>query len=91
MENKTADIIQETRKLHVKKKSGIIPDQTQTSNKQFQPPQPLLQTDVEIQLKASRDVRWQPGVPNQTIINMEIGTCFYIHQIQNWFWLVIII
>ncbi|XP_023760035.1 uncharacterized protein LOC111908442 [Lactuca sativa] len=56
VENKTADIIQETRKLHVKKKSGIIPDQTQTSNKQFQPPQPLLQTDVEIQLKASRDV-----------------------------------
>ncbi|CAH1447062.1 unnamed protein product [Lactuca virosa] len=60
VENKTADIIQETRKLHVKKKSGIIPDQTQTltqtSNKQLQPPQPLPQTDVEIQLKASRDV-----------------------------------
>ncbi|CAH1447063.1 unnamed protein product [Lactuca virosa] len=63
VENKTADIIQETRKLHVKKKSGIIPDQTQTltqtSNKQLQPPQPLPQTDVEIQLKASRDVRFQ--------------------------------
>ncbi|KAI3749777.1 hypothetical protein L2E82_20393 [Cichorium intybus] len=49
VENRTADIIQETRKLHIKKKekSGI-PDPSSNTNQ--------LQTDVEIQLKASRDV-----------------------------------
>lgn len=67
MENRTADIIQETRKLHIKKKSGVPETQTTSSNvginKQFQQlrvqTQPQTETDIAIQLKASRDVRFQ--------------------------------
>nr|XP_043622851.1 uncharacterized protein LOC122594465 [Erigeron canadensis] len=63
VENRTADIIQETRKLHIKKKTGI-PDETPNSNvgtsRQLSQmrthTQPQIQTDTEIQLKASRDV-----------------------------------
>ncbi|XP_022947358.1 uncharacterized protein LOC111451244 [Cucurbita moschata] len=62
VENKTADIIQETRK-HIKKKSGGSVAQYQTSNSGFnmhsqtQPqPQTQMQTGIELQLKASRDV-----------------------------------
>ena len=65
VENKTADIIQETRK-HIKKKSGGSVAQYQTPNSgsnmesQTQPPtQTQMQTGLELQLKASRDVRWQ--------------------------------
>lgn len=47
MENRTAGIIQETRKK-IKKKPSL------TRNQQF----PEIQADLEIQLKASRDVRW---------------------------------
>ncbi|XP_076940131.1 uncharacterized protein LOC143609189 [Bidens hawaiensis] len=63
VENRTADIIQETRKLHIKKKSGVPETQTTSTvgiNKQFQQlcvqTQPQTETDIEIQLKASRDV-----------------------------------
>ncbi|KAL9994798.1 hypothetical protein Hdeb2414_s0871g00956121 [Helianthus debilis subsp. tardiflorus] len=69
VENRTADIIQETRKLHIKKKSGLnVPETQSTSssvqiNKQLQQmrtqTQPQTQTDIEIQLKASRDVSFQ--------------------------------
>ncbi|XP_027091618.1 uncharacterized protein [Coffea arabica] len=64
VENRTADIIQETRKLQIRKKgSGSIPE-NQTSNTGSFRQQPLGQTHVqprthaelEIQLKASRDV-----------------------------------
>ncbi|KAL0537565.1 hypothetical protein IC582_026544 [Cucumis melo] len=62
VENKTADIIQETRK-HIKKKSGGSVAQYQTPNSgttmesQTQPPtQTQMQTGLELQLKASRDV-----------------------------------
>ncbi|KAK9054984.1 hypothetical protein SSX86_026063 [Deinandra increscens subsp. villosa] len=49
VENRTADIIQETRKLNIKKKPEEIP----ASNvRQLQ----QMKTDTEIQLKASRDV-----------------------------------
>ncbi|KAI7742978.1 hypothetical protein M8C21_021731 [Ambrosia artemisiifolia] len=49
VENRTAEIIQETRKLQIKKK----PEEVQASNaKQL----PQMKTDTEIQLKASRDV-----------------------------------
>ncbi|KAL8206116.1 hypothetical protein R6Q57_009667 [Mikania cordata] len=49
VENRTADIIQETRKLQIKKKSEAIP----ASNvRQLQ----QMKSDTEIQLKASRDV-----------------------------------
>lgn len=47
MENRTAGIIQETRKK-IKKKPSL------TRNQQI----PEIQADLEIQLKASRDVRW---------------------------------
>ncbi|XP_076884515.1 uncharacterized protein LOC143533713 [Bidens hawaiensis] len=64
VESRTADIIQETRKLHIKKKSGVPETQITSSNvginKQFQQlriqTQPQTETDIEIQLKASRDV-----------------------------------
>jgi hypothetical protein len=65
VENRTADIIQETRKLQLRKKSGISEDQNQDLNSyntrlksQIQPirVQPQIETDLEIQLKASRDV-----------------------------------
>lgn len=66
VENRTADIIQETRKLNIKKKAGN-PEGSTASNigttrqlpKMHAHTQPQMQTDTEIQLKASRDVRWQ--------------------------------
>ncbi|KAI8574131.1 hypothetical protein RHMOL_Rhmol01G0330600 [Rhododendron molle] len=66
VENRTADIIQETRKLQIRKKGGSSEKQKPMSNvgstRQVQ--QPLMRaevlqqmdTDLEIQLKASRDV-----------------------------------
>lgn len=70
VENRTADIIQETRKLNIKKKSSIPESQSASSNggsgKQLQQmhtqTQRYTQTDIEIQLKASRDVRCQPCI-----------------------------
>lgn len=50
VENRTADIIQETRK-HVRKKPGNSDSQNQVQTTQSQ-----MQTDLELQLKASRDV-----------------------------------
>ncbi|CAN1312596.1 hypothetical protein LINPERPRIM_LOCUS28687 [Linum perenne] len=63
VENRTADIIQETRK-HIRKKPGgtSVPKQTtnqSTSRQQPQVPpqvQPQTRADLELQLKASRDV-----------------------------------
>ncbi|KAI3676338.1 hypothetical protein L1987_85944 [Smallanthus sonchifolius] len=49
VENRTVEIIQETRKLHTKKKSEEIPVSTVRQL-------PQMKTDTEIQLKASRDV-----------------------------------
>jgi hypothetical protein len=66
VENRTADIIQETRKLQIRKKGSNAGSQNQTDfNSPQQQPilrthgQPQMQADLEIQLKASRDVRWQ--------------------------------
>lgn len=65
MENRTADIIQETRKLHIGKKgSGEPKNLVKNIYTRKQPSmqtqmEPQLQADQEIQLKASRDVRWQ--------------------------------
>ncbi|XP_076945819.1 uncharacterized protein LOC143617030 [Bidens hawaiensis] len=50
-ENRTAEIIQETRKLNIKKK----PDEVTTRLSKFKQ-LPQTKTDTEIQLKASRDV-----------------------------------
>lgn len=60
MENRTAGIIQETRK-HIKKKPGNYLAQKQATKQphvQAQAQTPT-ETDQELQLKASRDVRWQ--------------------------------
>ena len=67
VENKTADIIQETRKLQIKRQGNNTESQYQASNyvnnswqqPQMQPTQPETQTNHETQLKASRDVRCQ--------------------------------
>ena len=66
VENRTADIIQETRKLHIRKKGSGSEPKNQATNiyTRKQPAmqtqvEPQLQDDQEIQLKASRDVRWQ--------------------------------
>lgn len=66
MENRTADIIQETKKLHIRKKdSSSIPQNNASMSGAHQQPllrahmQPQTQADLETQLKASRDVRWQ--------------------------------
>lgn len=62
VENRTAGIIQETRK-HIRKKPGGAAAQNQATNRGSTWQQPQLQTqnqtDQELQLKASRDVRWQ--------------------------------
>uniref|UniRef100_A0A7N0RAT8 Uncharacterized protein n=1 Tax=Kalanchoe fedtschenkoi TaxID=63787 RepID=A0A7N0RAT8_KALFE len=66
VENRTADIIQETRKLQIRRKGGNSETQNQISGahttwQPLQPSQPQIQTTQETQLKASRDVRlrWQ--------------------------------
>ena len=62
VENKTADIIQETRKLQIKRRgnNSESPIQSPNVNNSWQDPtQPNIQTNHETQLKASRDVRWQ--------------------------------
>lgn len=62
MENRAANIIQETRK-HVKKKPSRFEERNKGLNQHnpLQQPQTLsqMQSEQEIQLKASRDVRWQ--------------------------------
>ncbi|KAF5750710.1 hypothetical protein HS088_TW03G01049 [Tripterygium wilfordii] len=65
VENKTADIIQETRKLQIRRKGNSPQADNQdigmsTSWQPLVPPtQPLDQANHDIQLKASRDVRLQ--------------------------------
>lgn len=61
MENRTAGIIEETRR-HIRKKPGSSTAMNQTTrqmNMQAAQVQPQVQNDQELQLKASRDVRWQ--------------------------------
>ena len=53
IENRTTDIIQETRK-HTRKKPSSSESQNQAQNSQSQ-----MQTDLKLQLNASSDVRWQ--------------------------------
>ncbi|XP_073291651.1 uncharacterized protein [Primulina huaijiensis] len=64
VENRTAGIIQETRKIQIRKKSGNLVSQNQDSSLGSLQRQPVMQTreqpqthtDLETQLKASRDV-----------------------------------
>lgn len=66
MESKTADIIHETRKLNIRRKGNAASVQGQAAENLGQQQMPRIQTDYEVQLKASRDVRWQ-------MCNIEIG------------------
>ncbi|PKU66905.1 hypothetical protein MA16_Dca018908 [Dendrobium catenatum] len=56
VENKTADIIQETRKLQIRRKGASQTGQNQDKNKTSLNSFPQIQSDYETQLKASRDV-----------------------------------
>ncbi|CAA2966250.1 Hypothetical predicted protein [Olea europaea subsp. europaea] len=60
VENRTADIIQETRKIQIRKKNNSSVSQNRTSDIDSLRQQPMMQThmhtDLETQLKASRDV-----------------------------------
>lgn len=65
VENKTADIIQETRKLQTRRKGTNLEERVYASglhNPWREPPmissQPQILTNQETQLKASRDVRF---------------------------------
>ena len=67
MENRTAGIIQETRN-HIRKKPNSAAGQNQVTSRSSMGQQPQMQTnrqqpqketEQELQLKASRDVRWQ--------------------------------
>jgi hypothetical protein len=59
VENKTADIIQETRKLNIRRKGAVSNTQGEADHKLTQKYLPQNPLDHETQLKASRDVRWQ--------------------------------
>lgn len=59
VENKTADIIHETRKLNIRRKESGANLESQTAANFTQQNLPRTRTDYETQLKASRDVRWQ--------------------------------
>ncbi|CAL9111457.1 unnamed protein product [Musa textilis] len=56
VENKTANIIYETRKLNIRRKGNAATVQGQAAEKLGQEYNPQIQTDDETQLKASRDV-----------------------------------
>ncbi|KAE8700799.1 hypothetical protein F3Y22_tig00110556pilonHSYRG00774 [Hibiscus syriacus] len=59
VENRTAGIIQETRKHIRKKPSGsMAPNHTAKQPQMLHQARTSSQADLEIQLKASRDVRW---------------------------------
>ena len=59
MENRTADIIQETRKLQIRRKASGSSAQDQSTDTLAPNTFSQIQTDQETQLKASRDVKWQ--------------------------------
>jgi len=59
VENKTADIIQETRKLNIRRKGAVSNTQGEAGHKLTQKYLPQNPLDHETQLKASRDVRLQ--------------------------------
>ncbi|XP_042480828.1 uncharacterized protein LOC122061566 isoform X3 [Macadamia integrifolia] len=56
VENRTADIIQETRRLHIRRKGSSSDSQNQANDVCTPQQQAQTQTDHETQLKASRDV-----------------------------------
>nr|CAB3461840.1 unnamed protein product [Digitaria exilis] len=58
VENKTADILQETRKLNIRRKGAVSSTQGEAGHKLAQRYLPQNPLDHETQLKASRDVRY---------------------------------
>lgn len=58
VENKTADIIHETRKLNIRRKGAGSTTQGEAPQRFTQRNLPQNPLDYETQLKASRDVRW---------------------------------
>lgn len=59
VESRTADIIQETKKLQIRRKGTRQSDPNQAAGKTSPNSFPQIQSDYETQLKASRDVRLQ--------------------------------
>lgn len=59
VESKTADIIHETQKLNIRRKGNSVSVKAQAAENMGQQHFPKIQTDYEVQLKASRDVRWK--------------------------------
>lgn len=79
MENRTADIIQETRKLQIRRKGNGSGAQNLATD--F----PQMQADHETQLKASRDVRWQMCIRriNEIILRMFVCHESYLLPISS--------
>ncbi|XP_049406204.1 LOW QUALITY PROTEIN: uncharacterized protein LOC125869819 [Solanum stenotomum] len=74
VENKTADIIQETRKLHITRKLGTNSDeQNHVSTLNSQRQQSSTQTNHEDQLKASRDVAMATAAKGKLLLR-EVKT-----------------
>ena len=67
VENKTADIIQETRKLNIRRKGSGSNPQGEASHKFAHRNFPQNPLDYGTQLKASRDVRWQISVTRYVV------------------------
>lgn len=83
MENRTAGIIQETRKHIKKKSSGSVAQNEYAKQPQMQQQvRTTVQADQEIQLKASRDVRWLFCVTGSydgcTFLFALLVLCYYI-------------
>lgn len=91
VENRTADIIQETRKLQLRKKGGLSEAQNQSSSNynvrqhpQMQTRmQPQMETDLEIQLKASRDVRLQLCITVIMKFSCICGSPFFLFYLVS--------
>jgi hypothetical protein len=77
VENKTADIIQETRKLNIRRKGSGLNPQGEASHKFAH--RNFLQNplDHETQLKASRDVRWQISVTRYVVSVLHFAFLFF--------------
>lgn len=71
VENRTADIIQETKKLQIRRKGGISNSQIVDSSLG----EPMSPAEQESQLKASRDVRCPPLCWSE----LQCGPIFYYY------------
>nr|DAD38565.1 TPA_asm: hypothetical protein HUJ06_012887 [Nelumbo nucifera] len=80
VENKTADIIQETRKINMRRKASGSYAQSPTANASSSLQQPQMQTDLEIQLKASRDVRWQLCITGSIVEKFCMLCLLFFHS-----------